>query len=378
MTNPFAENVEQFVKEMTETNQKLLKLTDILMNISDDIDVGTTPKDLVYEEDKMRVFHYKPMVKTPCPVPILVTYALVNRQYMMDLQSDRSLIKNLLQRGLDIYIIDWGYPGPGDRYLTLDDYINGYMNNAVDIVRERSKSDKINLLGVCQGGTFSVIYAALYPEKLRNLVVMVAPVDFHTDDGLLHVWARDLPIDNMVDTLGVIPGDIMNVGFVMLKPFQLMLDKYMGLIENCDKKEVVENFLRMEKWIFDSPGQAGEAIRQFVNDLYKNNLLIKNKLKIGEQPVDLRRINMPLLNIFAEDDHLVPPSASKSLNDAVSSKDKSFLCLRGGHIGIYVSSQSQTELAPAVAEWITLRSQLPKEAVSSGSKKARSAKKQAT
>jgi len=377
MRNPFVENMEQFVKEMTETNQKLLKLTDILMNLSD-IDVGTTPKDLVYEEDKMRLFHYKPMVKTPCPVPMLVTYALVNRQYMMDLQSDRSLIRNLLGLGLDIYIIDWGYPGPGDRYLTLDDYVNGYMNNAVDIVRERSKLDKINLVGVCQGGTFSVIYAALYPEKLRNLVVMVAPIDFDTDDGLLHVWARDLPIDNMVDTLGVIPGDIMNVGFVMLKPFQLMLDKYMGLIENCDKKEVVENFVRMEKWIFDSPGQAGEAIRQFVNDLYKNNLLIKNKLKIGEQPVDLRRINMPLLNIFAEQDHLVPPSASKPLNDAVSSKDKSFFSLRGGHIGIYVSSQSQTELAPAVAEWITLRSQLPKKAVSGRSKKARSAKNQAT
>ncbi|MBT9159414.1 MAG: class III poly(R)-hydroxyalkanoic acid synthase subunit PhaC [Dehalococcoidia bacterium] len=377
MRNPFVENTEQLMKEMTEANRKLLKLSDILMNLSD-TDVGTTPKDLVYEEDRMRLFHYKPMMKTPCPVPMLVTYALVNRQYMLDLQQDRSLIRNLLSLGLDIYIIDWGYPGPADRYLTLDDYINGYMNRAVDIVRERSKLDKINLVGVCQGGTFSVIYAALYPEKLRNLVVMVTPVDFDTDDGLLHVWARDLPIDNMVDTLGVIPGDLMNVGFVMLKPFQLMVDKYVGLMENCDEKEVVENFVRMEKWIFDSPGQAGEAIRQFVNDLYKNNLLIKNKLKIGGQTVDLRRINMPLLNIFAEQDHLVPPSASKPLNDAVSSEDKSFFSLRGGHIGIYVSSQSQTELAPAVAEWITTRSQLPKKAVSGRNKKSESAKNQAT
>jgi polyhydroxyalkanoate synthase len=376
MRNPFVENIEQFVEEMTETNQKLLKLTDILMDIPD-IDVGTTPKDLVYQEDKMRLFHYKPMVKMLCPIPTLVTYALVNRQYMMDLQSDRSLIKNLLGLGLDIYIIDWGYPSSADRYLTLDDYINGYINNAVDIVRERSKLDKINLLGVCQGGTFSAIYSALHPEKIRNLIVMVAPIDFHTDDGLLHIWGRDLPIDNMVDTLGIIPGNIMNVGFVMLKPFQLLLDKYMGLIENCDKKEIVENFVRMEKWIFDSPGQAGEAIRQFVNDLYKNNLLIKNKLKIGEQRVDLRKIDMPLLNIFAEQDHLVPPSASKPLNDAVSSQDKSFFSLRGGHIGIYVSSQSQKELAPAVAEWIKLRSQLQKKAAPKGKNKV-AAKNQAT
>jgi len=374
MRNPVSENLEQLLGEVVETNRKLLEGMDILMNISD-IDVATTPKDLVYEEDKMRLFHYKPVVEKPCPVPLLITYALVNRQYMMDLQQDRSLIRNLLEHGQDIYIIDWGYPGPGDLYLTLDDYINGYINNAVDIVRERSKLDKINLLGVCQGGTFCVIYAALHPEKIRNLVTMVAPVDFDTEDGLLHVWARDLPIDNMVDTLGVIPGDLMNIGFVMLKPFQLMLDKYVGLLDNFDKKETVENFVRMERWIFDSPDQAGEAIRQFVNDLYKKNLLIKNELKIGDQIVDLKKIDMPLLNVFAEQDHLVPPAASKPLNDAVSSKDKSIFSLRGGHIGIYVSAQSQRELAPTIAEWLATRSQWPEEAVAPRTRKARSAKK---
>ena len=377
MGNPILQNVEQLIEEMAETNRKVLKGAEILMNISD-IDVATTAKDLVYEEDRMRLFHYKPVVKKPCPVPLLITYALVNRQYMMDLQQNRSLIRNLLEHGQDIYIIDWGYPGPGDLYLTMEDYISGYMNNAVDIVRERSKLDKINLVGVCEGGTFSVIYAALYPEKIRNLVVMVAPVDFDTDEGLLHIWAKDLPIDKMVDTLGVIPGDIMNIGFLMLKPFQLMLDKYMGLLDNLDKKEAVENFVRMEKWIFDSPDQAGETIRQFVNDLYKNNLLIKNQLKIGDRIVDLKRIDMPLLNVFAEQDHLVPPSSSKPLNDAVSSKDKSIFALRGGHIGIYVSAQSQKELAPMVAEWLMTRSQLPKKATAGKTKKPRPVKKQDT
>jgi polyhydroxyalkanoate synthase len=374
MRNPFAENVEQFMGELAETNRKLLKGMETLMNISN-VDTGTTPRDLVYEEDRMRLFHYRPLAEKRCPVPLLITYALVNRPYMMDLQEDRSLVRRLLEHGQDIYMIDWGYPGPGDRYLTLDDYIRGYLNNAVDKVRERSGLDKLNLLGVCQGGTFSVIYAALYPEKVRNLVVMVAPIDFDTKDGLLHIWARDLNIDNVVDTFGVVPGDLMNFGFLMLKPFSLMLDKYVGLLDNLGKKETVENFVRMEKWIFDSPGQAGEAIRQFVNDLYKKNLLIKNELKIGGRVVDLRRIDMPLLNIFAEKDHLVPPSASKPLNDAVSSKDKTILSFRGGHIGIYVSGESQKQLAPTIAEWLATRSQLQEEAVSTGVRKARPAKK---
>ena len=376
MRNPISENLQQLMGEVVETNRKLVKGMEMLMNISD-LDTGTTPRDLVYQEDRMRLFHYRPLVDKPSAVPLLITYALVNRPYMMDLQEDRSLVRRLLEHGQDLYIIDWGYPGPGDRYLTLEDYIAGYLDTAVDTVRERSRLDKINLLGVCQGGTFSVIYAALYPEKVRNLVAMVAPIDFGTDDGLLHIWARALNIDNMVDTLGVIPGDFLNAGFLMLKPFQLMLDKYVGLLDNLDKKETVENFVRMEKWIFDSPSQAGEAIRQFVNDLYKKNLLIKNELRIGGRRVDLKRIDMPLLNIYAEQDHLVPPSASKPLNDAVSSQDKAIFSLRGGHIGIYVSAQSQKQLAPNIAEWLAARSQLPVGPVSAGARKAGSPKKQA-
>ncbi|MBU2009138.1 MAG: class III poly(R)-hydroxyalkanoic acid synthase subunit PhaC [Chloroflexi bacterium] len=368
--------MEQLASELVATNRKLLKSMELLTSISN-VDTGTTPRDLVYTEDRMRLFHYRPLVDKPCAVPLLINYALVNRPYMMDLQEDRSLVRRLLQHGQDIYMIDWGYPGPGDRYLNLEDYIRGYLNNAVNRIREQSRLDKLNLLGVCQGGTFSVIYAALYPEKVRNLVVMVAPIDFDTSDGLLHIWAKSLNIDNVVDTFGVVPGDFMNFGFLMLRPFSLMLDKYVGMLDNLDNKETAENFVRMEKWIFDSPGQAGETIRQFVNDLYKKNLLIKNQLKIGTRTVDLKRITMPLLNIFAEQDHLVPPSASKPLNDAVSSQDKSILSFRGGHIGIYVSAQSQKQLAPAIAEWLSTRSQLPEKPVSPGARKAGSPKKQA-
>lgn len=165
-----------------------------------------------------------------------------------------------------------------------------------------------------------------------------------------------MDIDAMVDAYGVIPGSFMNVGFLMLKPFQLMMDKYIDLIENMDNPTVVEDFLRMEKWIFDSPGQAGEAFRKFIKELYQDNLLIKNKLELGGRTVNLKNIDMPLLNVFAEQDHLVPPSSSRPLNDAVSSKDKDMIAFPGGHIGLYVSSKSQKEVAPAVAAWLNERS----------------------
>ena len=343
-----------FVEELEDINRKLVKGAEILTTISD-VEVEPTPKELVFEEDKMKLYHYLPGEALKCPTPILICYALVNRQYMMDLQSDRSLIRNLLGQGLDIYIIDWGYPDHGDRYVTMEDYIDVYLNDCVDVVRERTGCDRINLLGVCQGGTFTVIYTALHAEKIRNLITMVAPVDFHTTDGLLNVWSQYMDIDNMVDTMGIIPGEFMNVGFLMLKPFQLMVDKYVGLMDNLDDPATVANFVRMEKWIFDSPAQAGEAYRKFLKDLYQDNKLVKGELEIDDRRVDLKKITMPLLNIYATEDHLVPPACSIPLNDLVGSEDKTLYPFPGGHIGIYVSSRSQKELAPKVSEWLITR-----------------------
>lgn len=355
MAIPMGLNMQKSMEEIMVTGKKMLNGINTLMSVRE-VDVDPTPKELIYEEDNMKLYHYQPIVNKVNPVPLLIVYALVNRQYMMDLQQDRSVIRNWLELGMDVYIIDWGYPLMPDKYTTMEDYIDEYINNAVDIVRRRSGAEKINLLGVCQGGTFSVIYTALYPEKIKNLVTMVAPIDFSVSEGLLFTWSKHLKIDNMVDAFGVIPGDFMNVGFLMLKPFQLVIDKYVELLENFDDPDAVEDFLRMEKWIFDSPGQAGETFRKFIKDLFQDNLLIKNKLTIGGRKVNLKNINMPLLNVFAEQDHLVPPSSSKPLNKAVSSKDKQMIAFPGGHIGLYVSSKSQKEVAPRIAQWLRERS----------------------
>ncbi len=334
-----------------------------------DFSVGTTPSEIVYTEDKMKLIHYIPTVEKPYPVPVLVVYALVNRYYILDLQPDKSVIKKLVAEGFDVYIIDWGYPTGGDRYLTLDDYVNGYINNAVDMIRERSGMNKITFLGVCQGGTFSVMYAALHPEKVKNLITLVAPVNFDTDKGLLHVWARSLDVDKIVDYYGIVPGDFLNAGFLLTDPFRLMIDKYVGLFDRIEcepgdkecqirNEETVKNFLRMEKWIFDSPDQAGEAFRQFFKDCYQKNLLIKNKMVLNGKKINLKNISMPLLNVMAEFDHLVPNDASKPLNDAVSSEDKETLVFPTGHIGIFVGSKSQKEVVPGIAEWLKPRSSL--------------------
>ena len=363
MKQPFLSfDTKSLIKELGDLNAKFIKGAGALTEI-EEIDVGTADKELIYQEDKLTLWRYSRNDPNTCRTPVLIVYALVNRQYMLDLQPDRSMIRNLLNLGLDVFIIDWGYPNKADMYLTLDDYINGYIDNCVDVVRKVSQTARVNLMGICQGGTFSAIYSALNPDKIQNLVTLVAPIDFSTNDGLLFNWSKHINIDALVDSYRIIPGDFLNGGFLMLMPFNLNIRKYVDMLDVMEDKEKLLNFLRMEKWIFDSPGQAGECMRQFIKDCYQQNKLVNGELKLGDQVVNLGNITMPLLNIYASADHLVPPASTKPLNDLVGSEDKTLYEFKGGHIGVFVGGKSQKELAPAISKWLHERDGVAENAV---------------
>ncbi len=351
---PFQMRPDEIVQEISDFNGKLAKGLNTLTEIGD-LEDGISPKYAVYKEDKMVLYHYEPRVEKQNPIPLLIVYALVNRPYMADLQEGRSMIQGLLDAGVDVYLVDWGYPDAGDAYLTLEDYINGYIDRCVDVIRDEHGLDKINILGICQGGSFSLCYTALHQEKIKNIITTVTPVDFHTKNDLLSKMVRHVDVDLLVDTGGNISGDDMNSAFLSLKPFQLMGQKYMDLVNILDDTEKLRNFMRVEKWIFDSPDQVGETIRQFTKQFYQENGLVKGTVKIGDDTVDLGNITIPVLNIYARDDHLVPPDSSKALGGCVSSKDYTELEFPGGHIGIYVSGKAQAMIPPTVGKWLDER-----------------------
>lgn len=330
-----------------------------MMSITDDeLRSDMLDKELVLRIGNMKLYHYVPTVekKNLKKTPMLIVYALINRQYMLDLQPDRSFIKELLDQGIDCYIMDWGYPSKSDMYITMEDHIEWYMNDCVDFVLSDSGKDKISLLGICQGGTFSAIYTALHPEKIKNLGLMVTPIDFSKDDGLLFSWSRNLDIDSMVDAYGTVPGWLMNAAYIMLKPFDLILDKYIGFGENMSNPDYLTNFLRMEKWIFDSPDQEGETLREFVTDFYQENKFYNGTYEMSGKPVLLENIKCPVIVACAQYDHLVPPSSTKPVMDKLGSKDKEYMEFPVGHVGIFVSPLSTTEIAPKVGNWFSSRS----------------------
>lgn len=345
----------------TNVNDQIIEqvntAADAIKNMAEiqDVDIATAPREVVWEDGKVRLFHFTREGASSIKTPLLISYALVNRWEMMDLQPNRSFIRKLLSEGTDIYLIDWGYPTKVDRYKTMEDYIMGNLNDCINFVRKATGFDQINLLGVCQGGTFSLIYSALFPQKIKNLVTLVTPVDFDNKEGLLFKWAKDLDIDAIVDGFGgIVPGDFLNTGFDLLKPMN-KTRKYLALPDTFSDKSRLMNFLRMEHWVADSPAQAGETYRQFIKDMYQHNKLIKGEFIMGGKKVELSKINMPILTIYAKSDHIVPPATTRPINDLVSSKDKELMEFPGGHIGVFVGGKSQKLLTPAIAQWLARR-----------------------
>jgi polyhydroxyalkanoate synthase subunit PhaC len=296
------------------------------------------------------------------PPPVFMIYAFINRHYILDLLPEVSVVKNLLNRGLDIFATDWGTPSAYDKSLTIGHFVNRYMDKSVDFIRKTTKSDKVSLFGYCWGGDLALMYASLYPEKVKNLITIATPGDFDLDNSLLSVWTRSMKEDYLLDAFGNLPGTLLNAAFNLRRPIEYS-HKYFHFFEQPHDLDSIAEFFATETWLYDSPPIIGEIYREFVEGCYKQNLLIKNKMRIeraaeddfnnNDATINLDKINMPFLNIVAEKDDLVAPSSSKALNNALTeSPDKDLIEFKSGHVGLMIGKHAHEELWPKVGEWI--------------------------
>jgi polyhydroxyalkanoate synthase subunit PhaC len=331
-----------------------------------------TPSQKICELEKYSLFRYNrpksstnaekasiPITHAP---PVLVIYAFINRHYILDLLPEVSVVRNLLnQGGLDIFATDWGTPSVYDKSLTIGHFVNRYIDKSVDFIRKITRSDKISLFGYCWGGDLALMYAALHPEKVKNLVTIATPGDFDLDDSLLSVWTRAMKEDHLLDAFGNVPGILLNAAFNLRRPIEYS-HKYFHFFEQPHDLESIAEFFATETWLYDSPPVIGEIYREFVEYCYKENLLIKNRMRIegpsgygkdSDVIINLKNINIPFLNIVAQKDDLVAPNSSKALNDALTeSNDKSLIEFKSGHVGLMIGKNAHKELWPKVGEWI--------------------------
>jgi polyhydroxyalkanoate synthase len=331
----------------------------LLLNRARRVRKGVTPAEVAYEEDRLKLRHYLGDKPARYKTPLVFIYALVNRPYILDLKEGRSVVANFVQRGFDTYLVDWGIPTPADRHLTLDDYINGYMVNVVDYLRERTGAAQVNVLGYCMGGTMSAMFTALHQSCVKNLILLAAPIDFASQESLLSVWTQPeyFDVDKFVDAFGNCPAEFLQASFLMLRPVGNLLEKPLNLYEHLHEEKFIDDFLTTETWLQDNIPVPGEVYRQFVKYLYQKNLLTQNRMPVGKHIVNLRQITAPVLNIMAGKDDLVPCSQGMPFTELVGSKDRKTILLEGsGHIGLAIGSRAQKEVWPKACDWLAERS----------------------
>jgi polyhydroxyalkanoate synthase len=308
--------------------------------------------EIVHEDWLFRLLRFRSKPKRK--IPLLMVYAFINRPYILDLHEDVSIVKKLLNEGIDVWMIDWGYPKRADRYYTIADYID-YIDQCVDHIRRERGVESITLHGYCLGATLSVIYASLYPEKVANLVIQAPPINFNTNNTLA-LWAKNIDPKKISRVFGNASGDMLNISFLLVDPIRLTVGKYQSLLDNMENARFVKNFLYMDYWIFDSPAIPGSVYEDYIIRWYHNNEIIRGKYGINGKRVDISKITMPTLVIVAERDHITPPDAAIPFYEVIPSKDKLLLKSDKGHIGLTVSSSSHKKLWSKAREWIVKHS----------------------
>jgi len=302
------------------------------VSVPHEVKIGSTQFDVAYKEDKMRLLHFKSLTSKQIRTPLLISYAIVNRYHIFDIDPKKSWIRNLLMQGFDVYLIDWGTPSKIDRFLGFDEYVNGYMDNCMDFICDETDVDKVSIQGYCTGGTLATVYSSLHPERVKNLIATAPVIDGWKDTTVVSNIAKYFDVDKLVDTVGNMPPEFI------------------------DNEKYVDSFLKIEKWLDETPPIPGELFKQWIKGIYQDNLLIQNKMYVGNKHVSLKNLNMPIFTQVAVGDHLVSPECSMPLHYAVSSTDKILKLYPTGHVGMIASSFSQKIVLPELGQWLKERS----------------------
>jgi len=324
--------------------------------------IAQTPKELIWTLNKAKLYRYIPVVpkEKRHRTPLLLVFALMNRPYILDLRPGHSFVEYMVKNGYDLYLLDWGAPGPEDKNLKFDDYTLEYMPRAIRKLKAVSGSEEFSLLGWCIGAILATIYAALRGgDDLRNLILLTAPLDFSNKESLTFArWVdeRYFDVDKVLGAFGNMPGEMIDYGAKALKPVENYIGNYVKLWDNLDDPRVVEAWHAMNTWVTDNVPLAGGAFRQLIVDLYRNDKLMRGEFVIRGERVDLSRIRASLLTVIAEGDHITPSCQSEPIMSKVSSRDKELFRVNGGHIGIMAGSGASKHTWPHINGWLGARS----------------------
>lgn len=314
-----------------------------------------TPYEVVYSENAVELRHYEARGDAQQDVPVVLVYALVNQPSILDLEPDRSVVGQFLDRGFDVFLVDWGDPSRLDAALTLGDYVVRFLDGCVDAVRSRTAVDGVHLLGFSTSSPLCVMYAALFPEAVVTLGLQGPPIDFDVEGGLFdfrkHATRSDP--ERIVDVFGTVPAELLDLGFALRKPVEYSLGRPVRFWDALDDAPAVEREARLSRWRAGGVDMPGGVYRQFVEDLLVGNKLVENRLVLDGRLVDLGNVDAPVALLLAADDDFVPHASSLPLLDSVASDDTEVFEFPTGHVGTFVDRTAHDVWWPRVCAWFS-------------------------
>jgi polyhydroxyalkanoate synthase subunit PhaC len=321
------------------------------------VETGATPRQVVWTRNKTTLYRYEPLAPREHATPVLLVYALINRPYILDLRPESSLVRTLLDRGYDVFLLDWGVPGWEDRGTTLDELVGDHLPRAVERMRRAGGGGDYTLLGYCMGGTMAAMHAAVRPEGLRNLVALTTPIDF-SHAGIHALWTdpRHLDARALVDALGNVPASLIDLGNKMLRPVANFVEVHASMLDRLLAGRDMTSWRAMNQWVNDGIPFPGSAFVQWMEDHYQGNRLVRDELELDGRPVRLGTIEVPVLAIAGARDHIVPPAMARPLVERVRSDDAEYAEIPAGHVGMLVGSGARTMLWPLLLDWLDARS----------------------
>ncbi len=319
-------------------------------------EVGASPKEVVWGRDKVQLYRYHSDRRTVRP-PLLLIMSLVSKPYVLDLLPGNSFVEAFLDRGFDVYMLDWGTPDAAEAGNTFETYCDEYIPFACAAALRTSGADELHIFGYCFGGVLSLVFAAGHPAiPLRSLSLMATPIDFSVMGGMLDLL-RDsrTDIDSLFDETGNVPAATMLRGVNSTKPTG-DLSTYAALLANLDRSEYVAAHEAMHGWAHDHIPFPGACFRQMVEWIVRENRMTENRMVTGRGALDFTSIDCPVMNAVGTADHIVPIESNRPVLDIVPHADD--LQFEAGHAGLLLGKRAHRVSIPGMIDWIAQHSEV--------------------
>ena len=270
-----------------------------------------------------------------------------------DYHKGQSLIETLLSNGLNrVFLTDWKSAPEDMKDLGIDEYL-AEINAVVDDLGGR-----VNLIGLCQGGWMSAMYAARFPHKIATLVLAGAPIDTDAGDGPVKHIAHQYPPSFYEGLValggGLMRGKIMLLGWKGMHPAQHYIQEYIDLYEHIDDPVYLRKAEAFASWYENPIDLPGRFYLQTIVQLFKENRLAKGMcVGLGRQ-LELKNITCPTYLLAGDSDDITTTEqvldAEKYLGTPKNMIEKAVI--PGGHVGLFMGSRSLSDTWPGIARWI--------------------------